>query len=132
MGALSATVSLVFAGILVASFNLGIIGLCLGFIAGRSLLSLGYPWLVGRFLGVSLYSQLRSVLRPAFITVLIFTLMLSADDFLTVSTWIGLIVSVGMTLVVVLLLAFYTGLSGEQRRRILQRVRLVTRPAMVD
>jgi O-antigen/teichoic acid export membrane protein len=132
MGALSATVSLVLAGILVRFFNLGITGLCLGFIAGRSLLSLAYPWLVGRFLGVSLYSQLKSVLRPAFITVLIFMLMLSADDFLTASTWVGLIVSVGLTLVVVSLLAFYTGLSDDQRRRILQRVRLVTRPATSD
>lgn len=123
LGALSATASLVIAGILVGSFDLGIPGLCLGFIGGRSILSLGYPWLVGRFLGVSFNSQLKSVLRPAFITALLFIVVLSADDVLTVSTWIGLIVSVGVTLVVVSSLAFYTGLSRDQRMRVLQRVR---------
>ncbi len=123
IGALSAIVSLVVAGVLVGSFNLGITGLCLGFIAGRSILSLTYPWLVGRFLGVSLYAQLKSVLRPAFITVLLFMLVPSAGDFLTASTWIGIIPSAGLTLVVVSSLVFYTGLSSDQRRRIWLRAR---------
>jgi O-antigen/teichoic acid export membrane protein len=132
IGALSTVVSVVLAGVLVGPFDLGITGLCLGFIVGRSILSLGYPWLVGRSLGISLYAQLKSVLRPAFITVLLYILALSIADVSTVSTWIGLILSSGVTFVVVSLLAFYTGLSDDQRGRILQRVRLLTRPAIVD
>ena len=120
-GLLSATVALVFAGILIGPFKLGIIGLGVGFIVGRSILSFSYPWLVGRLLGVSLYSQLKSVLRPILITILLFWLVLSLDDFLAANTWLGLIFGSGVTVGVVSLLAFYSGLSGNQRHRILQR-----------
>jgi hypothetical protein len=131
IGALSATLSLVVAGVLVSSFKAGITGLCLGFIAGRSILSLGYPLMIGRFLGVSLHSQLKGVLRPAFVTVLLFSLASKLGDFLTASTWfavsgwVDLVLSVGVTLGVVLLLAFCAGLSSDQRRYILRRVRMV-------
>ncbi|MCH8877473.1 MAG: hypothetical protein IIA89_11725 [Chloroflexi bacterium] len=127
VGALSATLSIAAAGILMAFFNLGILGLCLGYIAGRSILSLAYPWMVGRFLGVSLHSQIKGILRPALMTALILALALGLDEYLTTSTWIGLALSVAITLVVASFLAFYTGLSGAQRRRILQRAALVTR-----
>ena len=130
IGALSATISIVAAGILMGFYNLGILGLCLGFIAGRSILSLAYPWLVGSFLKVSLYSQLRGILRPASMTVLILALALGLGEYLTSSTWIALIFSVALTLVAASFLAFYTGLSGPQRRRILERVRVLTRPTL--
>jgi O-antigen/teichoic acid export membrane protein len=132
IGTLSATLSIVFSAVLVGFFHLGVTGLCFGFIAGRSILSLGYPWLVGRFLGVSLYAQLKDVPRPAFVTLLLFTLALSASEVWTARTWIGLILAVGVTVVVVSFLAFYIGLSSDQRRNILQRVRLVLRPAASD
>lgn len=131
IGVVSTTISMVLAGILVSSFNLGITGLVLGFIAGRCILSLAYPWLVGRFLGISLLSQLKNVLRPVAITLLLLVLALGVGRDLTVSTWISLIVSVGATTAVVLLLAFYAGLSGDQRRHILHRVRLVTAQVFV-
>lgn len=131
IGALSATVSLVAAGLLVGYFKLGIVGLCLGFITGRSILSICYPVMVGRFLKVSLFSQLRGVLRPAFVTVLLFLLAWRLNSFpypnwwIPVNGWIGLISSVLITFSGVLLLAFYAGLSGDQRRSILGRVRIV-------
>jgi O-antigen/teichoic acid export membrane protein len=132
MGICSAGISLAGAAVLVGPLDLGIPGLCLGLMAGRSILSLGYPWIVGRFLQVSLAAQLKSVLKPAFVTILLFMLALSAGDFFRSDTWIGLILSVGMTLPVVSLLAFYGGLSGDQRRRIMQRVQAVTRSAAED
>lgn len=124
LGAVSAIASLILAGILVKAFNMGITGLCLGFIAGRSVLSLAYPGLVGRFLGISLFSQLKSVLRPALTSVLLFALMLGISEFLAASTWMGLVLAAGVTLVMVLLVASHTGLSRDQRKRMLQRVRL--------
>lgn len=132
IGALSTIASLVFAAILIGSFDLGIVGLGLGFIAGRSILSLAYPWLVGRFLGVSLISQLKDVLRPGLITVLLLLVALGLSARLIATTWIGLIVSVGVTIGVVSIFAFYSGLSGGQRRRILQRAALVMRTARVS
>ena len=132
IGMFSATLSVVIAAILVGVFNLGIIGLCAGFLVGRSVLSLGYPWLIGRFLGVSLSSQLKGVLRPAFSLFLLFGLMSSLSNFLTASTWPTLILLVGLTMGVLFLLAFYLGLSGARRRQILQRVRWVMQTSKDD
>jgi len=40
-------------------FQLGIVGLCFGLIVGRSILSVGYPFLVGRFLGLHFRPKLK-------------------------------------------------------------------------
>jgi O-antigen/teichoic acid export membrane protein len=131
MGALSVTLALVAAGVLVGYCGLGIVGLCLGVIAGRSILSLGYPIIIGRFLGVSLSSQLKRVLRPVLVTIVLFVLASRLDSLMSVSTWSGLrgwmslALSVGVTCGLVSLLTFYTGLSDSQRTSILRRVRIV-------
>ena len=114
---------LLLAGILVSFFDAGISGLCLGFIAGRSIQSLSYPLIVGRFLGLSRYSQVKGALRPAFVTLLLFPLAAALGRFLMVYGWVGLVFSVGATMGAVSVLAFYAGLSGDQRKRTLQRVR---------
>ncbi len=130
-GALSVTLSLIVACVLVRYFKLGIVGLCLGVIVGRSVLSISYPIMVGRFLKVSFSSQLKGILRPVLVAVLLFSLASKLSDLLftsnwfSASGWIDLILSVGVTFGLVLLLAFYTGLSGDQRRHILRRVRMV-------
>ena len=130
-GALSVTLSLAVAGVLVSYFKLKIVGLCLGFIVGRSVLSIGYPIIVGRFLNVSFSSQLKNMLRPAVVSTLIFVIasnlgdLLSAGKYFSSGGWIAFILSVGMTVGLMLLLAAYTGLSGKQRKDILQRVRML-------
>ena len=43
--------------------------------------------------------------------------------------WLDLIVSVGMTFGAVMLLAFYAGLSGNQRRQILKRLQMAAASA---
>jgi O-antigen/teichoic acid export membrane protein len=125
IGVFSGVLSLLIAGVLINYLDEGILGLCLGFIAGRSILSVSYPLMVGRFLGLSPSSQLRGALRPACTTGLLFSLAVALAGFLVVTTWIGLVFSVAVTLGVVLLLALFAGLSGTQRRKIIQRVRLV-------
>lgn len=131
IGALSLILSLGIAGVLISYFELGITGLCLGLIAGRLVLSIGYPLMVGRFLKTSFSSQFRSIQRPALVTTLFFVLSSKLGDILGTNIWLGtfgwidLFLSVGLTFGVVLLLAFYTGLSGNQRRQILRRFRLV-------
>lgn len=132
LGAISVSVSLVLVGILLGPLKLGISGLCLGFIVGRSILSLAYPWLVGRYLEVSILSQLSSLVRPALITGLLYILMIFASKYLFASTWIGLIFSVGITFLVVLPLAFFAGLSLGNRQRVLERVRSAIRTNKVD
>jgi hypothetical protein len=130
-GAFSAALSLAIAGILVSYFKLKVVGLCLGFFAGRSVLTIGYPIMVGRFLNISFSSQIKDILRPAFVTTLLFFLASDLSDFLAASNyfsatgWTDLLFSVGVTFGLVLLLAFYAGLSGNQRRNIVRRVTMM-------
>jgi O-antigen/teichoic acid export membrane protein len=131
MGAASVVIALGAAGVMVGHFGLGIVGLCLGLILGRSILSVGYPVLVGRHLGVTLSSQLKSMPRPALVTGLLFSVALLLSAFAADSTWagitgwIGFVLSAGVTAGAALLLAFYMGLSGDQRRNVVDRVRMV-------
>jgi len=131
MGALSIMLSLIAAGVLVSYFKMGIVGLCLGFIGGRSVLSISYPIMVGRFLKVAFSSQLKSILRPVLVTMLLFLLASKIGGLLTESIrftaigWTDFILSAGVTLCVVILLAFYAGLSDNQRGHVLRRIRMV-------
>jgi len=129
LGALSVVLALVTSGVLVGYFKLGIVGLCIGVIAGRAVLSIGYPVLVGRFLGLRLSSQLKSVIRPGLVTALLFAASLGLGRlFATVQLsglvgWLTLLVGGSATVFVALLVAFGLGLSGLQRRRIVRRIR---------
>jgi O-antigen/teichoic acid export membrane protein len=135
LGALSAMVSIVGAAVLVGYFRLEIMGLCLGIIAGRCILSAGYPVLVGRHLRIKFSSQLKSVLRPIGLTVLLYMLAYSIDTMVSLEGWHGLMAWIGLALstivtsVAILILLFYLGLSGNHRNSILLRLRaIVTKP----
>jgi hypothetical protein len=124
-GFLSTALALVVAGVLVRFYNAGITGLCLGFLAGRLILSLVYPWLVGRFLSFPLSSQLKEILRPAFVSILLFGMALHLEKFLKAKGWIDLILSIGLTVAVVAFTAFYGGISGAQRQQMRDRLHLL-------
>jgi hypothetical protein len=131
MGAISVALSLTFAAFLLSYFKLGVVGLCLGIILGRFSLSIGYPTLVGRYLKIGFFSQMKSALRPALITTLLFTLiafLIRSSFYLQLSQgfgWIELILSIGITFFVVLFLAFFLGLSGNQQRQMIRRVQII-------
>ena len=130
LGLLSVALSLLAAAILVEYLRLGIVGLCLGIVAGRLLLSLGYPLLVGRSLDVRFSTQLRGALRPAFVTLALYSVAARTDRLwsghpgIIGGGWIGFALSVALTGGLALLLAFYGGLSREQRGNIVKRVRM--------
>ncbi len=131
MGGLSVTISLIAAALLVGYFRLGIVGLSAGLILGRSILTFGYPMLVGRHLRISLWSQVRGALRPFLVTSLLFALASVLDSYSFSGMtgfgrgWFGLALSVGITTVSSACLAFYLGLSPLQRSNLLQRVSYV-------
>jgi O-antigen/teichoic acid export membrane protein len=128
LGALSAGTSVALAALLVGSLGLGVPGLCVGFLAGRSILSLGYPWQVGRLLKIPARSQLRGVPRPAIATVALFGLALLVGGQVQVESWSGLIAAVSATFAAASVLAFYVGLSARQRGQLWRRVQLAIRP----
>jgi O-antigen/teichoic acid export membrane protein len=129
LGALSAGTSVALATVLVGPLGLGVPGLCAGFVVGRSILSLGYPWLVGRLLRIPAWSQLRGVPRPAIATAGLFGIALIAGPELRATTWSGLIAAASATFAAASALAFYGGLSAPQRRQLWRRAHLAIRPA---
>lgn len=128
LGVLSVTLSTAMAIGLMRIYDLGIIGLVLGSIAGRLILSLSYPLIIGRFLNISLGSQFMGAMRPTLVTLLVFSLLsgpeifFNAPTWLVVDSWLGLIFSVGASFVGVSAFVFFAGLSGPQRSGIINRV----------
>jgi hypothetical protein len=84
LGIASTALSVGIAVILVSFYKAGILGLIWGLMIGRSILSLIYPVIIGRFLKVPFYSQLKGAIRPLLVTVLLFILAASLDNLLLV------------------------------------------------
>ncbi len=133
LGLLSVTVSIVAASVLVSYFKLGIVGLCLGIMGGRLIISVGYPLLISRFLGLSFFSQLTRMLRPILVTILLFSSGVGLDKFILVANadsimgWLSFIFSAIVTGILMFLLSFFAGLSGDQRKNMMRRIRAVIR-----
>ncbi len=131
LGAVSVGVSLAAAGVMVGVFKMGVIGLCLGILLGRTMLTFGYPKYVGVILGESLSAQIRSALRPLLLTVLLFGFGSLWEEW-TFSTgrlsgmgWLPLAGSILVTFLVLLAACFFIGLPARQRRRVLNRFRFL-------
>ena len=131
VGAISVGLSLAIAVIMIQWLNLGIVGICLGLIIGRLLLSIGYPLLVGKLLGVTFISQLKSSIRPGLVTALFFVTATLFDRFrmitleANIAGWMRLGLMGLSSLLIVSVLVFYMGLSSNQRNNVIQRVRIV-------
>jgi O-antigen/teichoic acid export membrane protein len=129
LGFLSAGASIALALLLIAGLDFGISGLVVGFIAGRSILSIGYPWLIGRFLAVSPSDQVRAIVRPALVTTALFAAAVIVERYVGADFWLTLLFFAGLTVPVAFLASFYGGLSREQRRRVSRRLSRVIRLA---
>jgi O-antigen/teichoic acid export membrane protein len=131
LGLVSVGASVVFASLAVGYYKSGIVGLCLGIMAGRLIISVGYPLLISRFLGIDLFSQLRGMVRPVLVTLLFFFCAAALDNFIPAAVWSGatgwivFFLSAGLTGLLMLLLSFYAGLSGSQRKSIIKRTRML-------
>lgn len=131
LGGFSVAVSIGVASLLVGYFQLGVVGLCIGIMAGRLIVSLGYPILIGRFLGDHFSQQANAIIRPAIVTSVLFLTSLGLDGLMSDLAWSGwggwlrFVFSVSVTGIVMLLASFYAGLTGTQRKRMLHRLRAV-------
>lgn len=123
MGLLAVGLSLAAAWLFVGPLQMGVSGLCLGFVLGRIILSLEYPRQIGRFLGISLASQLASAVRPTAVALLLFVAASGFGMQVTVTTWPGLIVASSSTALLISLFVFYIGLTGTQRHAMLSRIK---------
>jgi hypothetical protein len=131
LGLLAVTISIVSASVLVGYFKLGIVGLCLGIMLGRLILTIGYPLLISRYLETPLWQQLQSMVRPMLVTLLLFVSAISVDRVFPTAawpgaqSWLGFFFFAGFSAALILALAFFTGLTAQQRSSILLRLRMV-------
>jgi O-antigen/teichoic acid export membrane protein len=128
LGLLSTVVSLALAALLIRSpWGGGIPGLCLGIMAGRAIISVGYPWHVGRLFGLSWRRQLLGALRPTATTIALLALAYPLAGVARAGSWPILVLEATLTFAVVSALAFYLGLPRGERDALLRRLRKVIR-----
>jgi O-antigen/teichoic acid export membrane protein len=126
LGVLSAGLS-VGLSVLLLTRGQGIEGLVIGFIAGRVILTVTYPWIVGRILGISPGRQLMAALRPALVTAAMLGLAAVAGETFRVHSWVGLFFAAAGSAIVAGFLALFAGLGAGERRRLWNRARRVAR-----
>lgn len=127
LGLLSAGLSVGFAWVLVAEFDMGIAGVAIGFIAGRAVQSVTYPLMIGRILAIPTTDQLRGLVRGGLSSAAVFAGAAALSTVVGAHTWIGLLLGAGISGIVLLAMAVFTGLSGTQRRWLWSRARRVVR-----
>jgi O-antigen/teichoic acid export membrane protein len=124
-GIVATLIGIVISGALLYFYDAGIVGLCIGIIAGRLLLTIGYPLIVSRAMGIPFHEQLTGVIRPTIATAIIFGLAFMLADQVTVSSWLGLLAAGAVTTLVVLPVTFFLGLSSTMRNRLLRRFHFI-------
>ena len=127
LGALSAILSVGLAWLFLGPMKMGIIGLALGFIVGRTIQSIGYPWMIGRLLGIPLERQVRGIVRPGLATGVLFAGSSALGAAAHAGSWPALVLSAGVSAGVVAVLAFFAGLTAETRQLLWHRFRKVVR-----
>ena len=125
LGLLSTALSLALAGLAVGYLGGGITGLCIGIMAGRVILTIGYPLRVGRLFGLSWRQQACAVLRPGAVTVVLLALALPWADSARAGTWPSLILGGLVTFVAVAATSFFLGLTRAERAALRGRLRKV-------
>jgi hypothetical protein len=129
LGTLSAVLSVGLAWLFLGPLDMGIIGLVLGFIAGRAIQSVGYPWMIGKLLGIPPERQLKGIVRPAIVTGALFVGASTLGASLHAGSWPTLVLFGASSAVAISLVAFFAGLPAATRRVLWQRLRRVARLA---
>ena len=123
VGACSAAVTLLACVALTRPY--GVVGLCLGVLAGRALQTIGYPLLVRRSLHQGRVWRPGSVLRAASVTALMYFGAAYVGRNLLAPHWFTWAGGTVLTAAVLLPVAFLAGLSAESRAAVLRRVRTI-------
>src|SRR5919197_471004 len=125
LGLLSAGLSVAFAWVLVSHFELGIPGVVIGFMAGRSVQSFTYPVMVGRILDIPIRTQLLGLVRAGVVSGVIFVVATILGRLDHADTILALLFGGGVTGVTFLAIALLGGLSTQQPRWLWRRARRV-------
>ena len=120
LGGLSAILSLGLAAILIQPF--GIVGLCLGLLIGRSVLSIGYPVIISSLFTQTSQPHLTGVIRPVTVTIVLFITSTYLSQSIFVKNWLQFFALGGLSFVFALSIALAGGLSMYERKAIIERV----------
>jgi len=129
LGALSAILCVGLALLFLGPLDMGIIGLVLGFIVGRTIQSVGYPLMIGRMLGIPPARQLKGIARPALATGVLFAGASALGTATHAGSWLDLVLFTGISAAAVALIAFFIGLPVGSRQQLWRRLRKVARLA---
>jgi O-antigen/teichoic acid export membrane protein len=127
LGLLSVVLSVALGWWAVGVMGWGVTGAVAGFLAGRLLLTVAYPALIGRKLGQGMSAQVAAALRPAVASSVVFAAAAWLGTRLEVTSWwtfAGVVVTSTAPLAVLVLLL---GLPARQRAALSRRVRRVRR-----
>jgi len=119
--ALSAALTIGLGTVLTMQF--GMIGLCIGVLAGRLIQSVAYPRLVHACLGAAPRESRGAILRPLIVMSLLFTACAYLGDRLVARHWLVWGAGVAGSFVVVLPAALAAGLPPDLRRAVIARIR---------
>lgn len=136
-GALSATLSVVFAVIAMHIIDDDIVAVCIGIIAGRLLLTVAYPMLIGRMIEDPPRRQLRAIPRPALTTAVLLAVTTWLGQHVLTHSWVVVVVAGAATAALAAVVASLLGMSVPQRAALIARVRKIVRgrrtePALDD
>ena len=123
--AVAATLTIGLSTLLTMRF--GMVGLCIGILAGRLTQSIAYPHFVRRCLAVTSRPDPWAVGRPLLVMALLFAGAARLGDRVLAHHWIGWSAGVVASALLVLGIALVTGLPAESRTAVLARGRELAR-----
>ncbi|PYO91688.1 MAG: hypothetical protein DMD62_15325 [Gemmatimonadetes bacterium] len=103
--------------------SLGIVGVCLGVLAGRLVQTIAYPLLVDRCLHRPARLLFRSIARPLTVMLLMFGATAVLGERVLAHHWFGWAGGVALSLALLMPVTFVAGLSAEARATVLGRLR---------
>ena len=109
---------------LILGLQYGMVGLLIGLIGGRAILSIAFPILVATAFHARPVEQFAWAIRPILIMSIIWGIAWSVRDRLFVDDWIGLIAGALCTALAAGVVAVFSGLDSMQRQQFFFRLSL--------
>jgi O-antigen/teichoic acid export membrane protein len=123
VGAIASVLSIGLSALLIPRW--GIVGLCLGMIAGRLLLTVSYPLIVSRQLEQPRRLPWRAWVRPGLAMALMFAGATYLGQKLVVNHWVVWFICGGATFGLALCVALFTGFNADDRGPLVKRLLMV-------
>lgn len=122
LGSLSVGLSLILAYAFSQLFSSSVVGVVVGLMAGRFILTVSYPLMVNRAFKINGRKQVTALFRPALATIVLFFTAIYLSMHFQVISWVYLVLYGVISFVLLLGIAFFLGLSRKQRGNIFVRL----------